>query len=130
MPDDSVAVEEDQRNKTGDSSLQIMSNGKASAVPPPPVGGDEDFELADIHGDETKLPLLEDVMQLARLGEVGRIQQLFEQGKIGADFNDKEGITPLHVRRSEMSSLFDGRMYTDYGSSGPLSITSTLYASS
>jgi hypothetical protein len=48
---------------------------------------------------EKKPPLLEDVMQLARLGEIELIQKLFENGKIGADFRDKEGITPLHVGR-------------------------------
>lgn len=112
MSDDPVVDEEDSRKRNRDSYPQIMSNGKASALPPQ-VSADEDFELADIRDNETKLPLLEDVMQLARLGEVGPIQKLFELGKVGADFHDKEGITPLHVRRSEMSSLFTGRMYTD-----------------
>ena len=39
-------------------------------------------------------------MQLARLGEIGPIQALFDEGKIDKDFHDEEGITPLHVRSS------------------------------
>ena len=46
---------------------------------------------------EEKQPLLEDIMQLARLGEIGPIRTLFEQGKYDATFKDHEGITPLHV---------------------------------
>ena len=49
---------------------------------------------------EDKLPLHEDVMQLARLGEIGPIQKLFDDGKYEANFKDEEGITPLHVRIS------------------------------
>ena len=47
---------------------------------------------------EDKLPLHEDIMQLARLGEIGPIQKLFEEGKYTIDYRDEEGITPLHVR--------------------------------
>lgn len=46
---------------------------------------------------QDKLPLLDDVMQLARLGEIEPMQKLFEQGKVGADFRDEENISPLHV---------------------------------
>lgn len=45
-----------------------------------------------------KLPLLEDVMQLARIDDVPAVKRLFDNGKIAADFKDSEGITPLHVR--------------------------------
>lgn len=44
-----------------------------------------------------KLPLHEDIMQLARLGEVGPIQKLFEDGKYDVKYRDEQGITPLHV---------------------------------
>ncbi len=46
---------------------------------------------------ETKPPLLEDVMQLSRLGDVAAVRELFALGKVGADYKDKDGITPLHV---------------------------------
>lgn len=47
-----------------------------------------------------KAPLLEDVMQLSRLGEIEPLKRLFQEGKVGPDFKDQEGITPLHVRWS------------------------------
>lgn len=75
-----------------------LTNGKAGAAPPK-VTGDGQVEMADMDGRaETKLPLHEDIMQLARLGEVGPVQKLFEEGKYDAKYKDGEGITPLHVR--------------------------------
>jgi len=44
------------------------------------------------------IPLEEDIMQLARLGEIGAIQKLFDGGKFDASYTDEQGITPLHVR--------------------------------
>lgn len=46
---------------------------------------------------EQKLPLHEDIMQLARLGEIGPIQKLLDEGKFKADYRDAENTTPLHV---------------------------------
>ncbi|KAI4234802.1 MAG: hypothetical protein LQ349_003564 [Xanthoria aureola] len=51
------------------------------------------------HNDEdpeSKLPLHEDIMQLARLGETRPIQKLLDEGKYTADYKDAENITPLH----------------------------------
>ena len=42
------------------------------------------------------LPIQEDVMGLARLGEIGAIQKLFDEGKCDANFKDEQNITPLH----------------------------------
>lgn len=128
MPGNPAIIEAEGKGDK-DVAQPSMPNGKASAIPPQ-ISTGEEVELADILDDETKHPLLEDVMQLARLGEVGPIQKLFEQGKVGPNFHDEEGITPLHVCRSEMSFLFIGPMYTNRGSSGRPSTTSTLYASS
>lgn len=51
--------------------------------------------------DETpskpRIPVEEDVMQLARFGEIGVIQKLFDSGKCSATFQDEQGVTPLHV---------------------------------
>lgn len=52
-----------------------------------------------MEASEAKLPLHEDIMQLARLGEIGPIQKLFDEGKYKATHTDSENITPLHVRR-------------------------------
>ena len=77
------------------------ANGKAGAVPPK-VTGDGNMELENMDGlaAQEKLPLHEDIMQLARLGEIGPIQKLFEEGRYDANYKDSEGITPLHVRRA------------------------------
>ncbi|KAK2750701.1 palmitoyltransferase akr1 [Myotisia sp. PD_48] len=37
-----------------------------------------------------------DLMQLARLGEIGAISELFDSGKYSIKYRDEEGITPLH----------------------------------
>lgn len=78
-----------------------FANGK-SGVASPKVTEDENMELRDLDRSSTeiKLPLHEDIMQLARLGEIGPIQKLFEEGKYNANFKDGQGITPLHVREA------------------------------
>ena len=43
-----------------------------------------------------QLPIEDDVMALARLGEIGAIQKLFDSGKSEANFKDEQNITPLH----------------------------------
>lgn len=60
-------------------------------------------------GAQRKLPVEEDIMQLARLGEIGAIQKLFDSGKYDATYADEEGITPLHVRSALRSQGYGGR---------------------
>lgn len=57
-----------------------------------------DHELENIADKKPTLPVEEDLMQLARLGEIGAIQKLFDSGKYDATYKDEQGITPLHVR--------------------------------
>lgn len=64
---------------------------------PPKLSANENFELKEVQAAQPKLPLEEDIMQLARMGEVGAIQKLFESGRYDAKYKDEEGITPLHV---------------------------------
>ena len=73
-----------------------LAKVKASAAPPK-VTGENTGDLDKMAPPEDKLPLHEDIMQLARLGEIGPIQTLFETGKFSAKYKDQEGITPLHV---------------------------------
>lgn len=40
----------------------------------------------------------DDIMQLARVGDIPAMEKLFETGGYDATYNDDEGITPLHVR--------------------------------
>ena len=52
----------------------------------------------DNAADKSKKPIRveEDVMQLARLGQIGAIRKLFDSGKFDATHQDEQGITPLH----------------------------------
>lgn len=67
------------------------SNGRAT-------GPEGNVELKDMNSAPKILPIEEDIMQLARLGEVGAIQKLFDSGKFDATYRDEQGITALHVR--------------------------------
>ena len=73
-----------------------MPAGKAGAASPK-VTDEHDTNMDDTGGDEKKLPLHEDIMQLARLGEIGPIKALFDEGKYDPKYKDEEDITPLHV---------------------------------
>lgn len=55
--------------------------------------------------EEQKLPLLEDIMQLARIGDVEAVRSLLSAEKFTAAHKDNEGITPLHVRKKSTLSL-------------------------
>jgi len=64
------------------------------------VGGGVELEQMKPSEEEVKLPLHEDIMQLAMLGEIGPVQTLIDEGKCSVKYKDKEGITPLHVSSS------------------------------
>ncbi|KAI4941028.1 hypothetical protein J4E91_011021 [Alternaria rosae] len=55
-----------------------------------------DHELEVMADSKPSLPVEDDIMQLARLGEIGAIQKLFDSGKFDATYKDEQGITPLH----------------------------------
>jgi len=73
-----------------------MPNGKATAAAPK-LSADGHVELEDM------LPASpdpnEDIMQLARIGDIQGIERLYASGKFDAAHRDEEGITPLHVRQ-------------------------------
>lgn len=46
---------------------------------------------------DDELPFEDDIMKLARYGEIGLIQKLFDSGKYDASYKDEQGLTPLHV---------------------------------
>ena len=70
----------------------------ASASPEADAQPAGDHELEDMGDKAPSLPLQEDIMQLARLGEISAIQKLFDSGKYDATYQDEQGITPLNVR--------------------------------
>lgn len=75
---------------------QVQPGSKSNAAPPQ-VTTTDSVELDRVQGADDKLLLLEDIMQLARLGEIAPVKRLFDEGKFRADYKDNEGITPLHV---------------------------------
>jgi hypothetical protein len=78
--------------------MASASQPEANGIPT----GDHAHELADMADKKPSLPVEEDIMQLARLGEIGAIQKLFDGGKFDATFKDEQGITPLHVRMPDV----------------------------
>ena len=91
----SLAAHESQE-PSGASSVHSPPRASGKATPAPPkLSGDGNVELQNV---QLKLPIEEDIMQLARLGEVGAIQKLFDSGQFDAKYKDEEGLTPLHVR--------------------------------
>lgn len=70
------------------------SNGSANT-------GEGNVELEDVTSQPPpppQLPIEDDLMGLARLGELRAIQKLFDSGKYTASSTDSQGITALHVR--------------------------------
>lgn len=76
----------------------MSSAPSSSADPKAPQPGGDQHEMKDMSRQQSTLPVEEDLMQLARLGEIGAIQKLFDTGKYDATYRDEQGITPLHVR--------------------------------
>lgn len=117
------------QDPSGASTLgpPTLPSGKAS-VAPPKLSPGQNVELNDLPRLEQKLPLENDVMQLARIGEIGPIQKLFEDGRFDATFRDGEGITPLHVRKSISLTRWVSGRGADENYSGQRSTTTMLYA--
>ena len=75
-----------------------MPNGKATAAAAK-LSDNNHVELADMLPTGPAIAPEEDIMQLARLGDIQAIEKLYESGKFDAAYCDGEGITPLHVIR-------------------------------
>ncbi|KAK1067124.1 palmitoyltransferase akr1 [Friedmanniomyces endolithicus] len=69
------------------SSSQSSSEGK---------DGLDKVELSDLDASPPRLPVEQDLMQLARLGELRSIQRLFDSGTYNAKSTDEQGISALH----------------------------------
>ena len=103
-----------------------MPSMQESAPPDTPVRNapDSDAVTPDISNSEGKPPLLQDVMQLSRLGEIEPLRRLFDEGEIGPSYKDAEGITPLHVCQASASSTIS----SNFICSGQLSTITMLCA--
>ncbi|KAJ4363025.1 palmitoyltransferase akr1 [Neocucurbitaria cava] len=72
--------------------MSSAASPEANGLP----ANEHEHELSEMADKKPGLPVEEDIMQLARLGEIGAIQKLFDSGKFDATFKDEQGITPLH----------------------------------
>jgi hypothetical protein len=81
---------------TTHNNSPIMPNGKASVVAPK-LSDDNHVELEEINPSGHDLSPEDDIMQLARMGDIQGIEKLYDSGKFDASYCDAEGITPLHV---------------------------------
>ncbi|KAI9036588.1 ankyrin repeat domain-containing DHHC palmitoyltransferase family protein [Aspergillus affinis] len=93
-------------SQSGSSSAGLSSsspsapNGKSTTAPPKVAREDASVELKNMKPDRAtvkgSIPLGEDIMQIARIGEIPAMRRLFEEKKFTANHQDDEGITPLH----------------------------------
>lgn len=123
-----------------------QQNGSAAGAPiqPPNKAGaataklnSEDMEMGNLPGTESAGS--EDIMQLARVGNIPAMEKLFEKSEYDATYTDDEGITPLHVstdlrirtlRPADGRHLMGTRANPANRDSGPPSTTSLPCASS
>lgn len=75
-----------------------MASGSSSDSNKDHGDGGQHVELDNLEDKKPSIPLEEDIMQLARLGEIAAIQKLFDGGQFDATYKDEQGITPLHVQ--------------------------------
>lgn len=80
------------------SATPEIREPSSSASDSPGKDGLDKVELSDLDASPPRLPVEQDLMQLARLGELRSIQRLFDSGKYNAKSTDEQGITALHVR--------------------------------
>lgn len=73
----------------------IQPSSKSSAAAPKL---NSEMELGTFAGQATPPQAAhDDIMQIARVGDVPAMERLFEAGTFDAAHADEEGITPLHV---------------------------------
>ncbi|TKA58604.1 hypothetical protein B0A49_10989, partial [Cryomyces minteri] len=80
-----------------------MSSATAATPARPPTAPNGVSSSGQHHGQldhvplgRDPLPVEKDMMQLARLGEIGAIQKLFDSREFDANYSDEQGIAPLH----------------------------------
>ena len=78
-------------NSAGPAALVQPSSKAAVAAPKL----NSEMEMGSLPADEQDPP--DDIMHLARIGDVAAMEKLFESGDYDATYSDDEGITPLHV---------------------------------
>ncbi|KAK9573832.1 palmitoyltransferase akr1 [Aspergillus fumigatus] len=96
----STEPESSGRSAGMSTSPTSIPAGKGTTTPPKVTQQDVSVELKNMRPDRSppkgSIPLGEDIMQIARIGEIGPMQRLFDEKKFTANYQDEEGITPLH----------------------------------
>ena len=82
----------------GDNSLSNNPTSSISGKGSSTLNADVELNAIRSDAPNNSVPPGEDIMQLARIGEIGAMQSLFTAKKFTANYSDGEGITPLHVR--------------------------------
>lgn len=81
------------------SSTHSAASGAAAPVQPSSKSStaapklNNEMEMGDLPGDAVH----NDIMQMARVGDIPAMEKLFESSEFDATYTDEEGITPLHV---------------------------------
>lgn len=83
------------RNTSAAQNAPTTPIGKSS-VSEPKLSDTEHVELSDFLSSGPETSRHEDVMQLARVGDIQGIKKLYSNGSFNSSYCDEEGITPLH----------------------------------
>lgn len=108
---------------SGAPTAPIQMSSKSNAATPKL---NSEVEMGSLPGEDSQNQA-DDIMQLARIGDVPAMEKLFESGEYDATYSDDEGITPLHVSRLLQLAM---TMMADLCSSGPQLTTSMRCANS
>ena len=86
---------------SGAPAAPIQLSGKSNAATPKL---NSEVEMGSLPGDSQGPN--DDVMQVARIGDVPAMEKLFESGEYDATYSDDEGITPLHASAERRADPF------------------------
>jgi hypothetical protein len=93
-----------QSNTRSSPTSPIMLTGKAPAAAPKLTDDDNNVEMKSIASGH-EMQSNDDIMQLARLGDIAGFQKLFDLEKFNPEYCDAEGITPLHVGTAKITTV-------------------------
>lgn len=80
--------------ETHGSGVPIQPSAKSTKAEPQV---NSDMEMGNVPNGNAVNPA-EDIMQMARIGDIPTMEKLFLSEKYDATYSDDEGITALHVR--------------------------------
>lgn len=81
--------------ETHGSGVPIQPSAKSTKAEPQV---NPDMEMANVPNGGSAADPAQDIMQIARVGDIPAMEKLFQSEKFDATYSDDEGITALHVR--------------------------------